>query len=177
MIDWSERQAPDSGYLWWEIAAAGASSLAVHALLAAAATPSTTAHEAQRIGAAYFPAVCAISALLDSLIDLERDANTTNHRFAAHYTSSDQAAERYAAIIIDADAQLSRLQQARQHKILLAGVLGYYLSAREANSEFAYTITEKATNAVSSTIWPILAAMRIRRIKHAAAIFKQRHQS
>lgn len=176
LIYWSERQAPESVYLWWELAAAGVSSLALHAVLAAAATPGMTSYEAQRIGAAYFPSVCAISALLDSLIDLERDANTTNHRFAAHYISSDHAAERYAAIIVDAETQLSRLQQARRHRVLLAGVLGYYLSAREARSEFAYTVTEKATNAVSSTIWPVLAVMRIRRLKHATGLFKHRHQ-
>src|SRR5580658_8672334 len=106
LIYWSEKQAPSSEYLWWELAAAGVSSLALHALLAASATPRMTSYEAQRIGAAYFPSVCAISALLDSLIDLERDANTTNHRFAANYASSDQAAERYAAIIVDAETQL-----------------------------------------------------------------------
>lgn len=165
LIFWCEKQAPGSGYLWWEIAAAGVSSLALHALLAAAATPTMTSYEAQRIGAAYFPSVCAISALLDSLIDLERDAGTTNHRFAANYASSDQAAERYAAIIVNAEAQLSRLQRARRHKILLIGVLGYYLSASEARSDFAYAVTEQATNAASSTIWPVLVVMRFRRLK------------
>jgi tetraprenyl-beta-curcumene synthase len=177
LIDWSKRQAPESGYLWWELAAAGVSSLALHAVLAAAATPGMTSYEAQRVGAAYFPSVCSISALLDSLIDFERDANTTNHRFAAHYISSDHAAERYAAIIVDAETQLCRLRQARRHKALLAGVLGYYLSAHEARSEFAYTVTEKATNAASSTIWPVLTVMRIRRLKHTTRLFKHRHQT
>ncbi|HXA54745.1 MAG TPA: DUF2600 family protein [Solirubrobacteraceae bacterium] len=163
LIRWSENQAPGSKYLWWELAAGGVSSLALHALLAAAATPGVTSYEAQRIGAAYFPSVCAISALLDSLIDLERDANTTNHRFVANYASNDQAAERYAAIIVDAETQLSKLQQARRHKVLLMGVLGYYLSAREAHSEFAHAVTEKAANATSSTIWPVLTVMRVRR--------------
>jgi tetraprenyl-beta-curcumene synthase len=166
LMSWSEKQAPDSGYLWWELAAAGVSSLALHALLAAAATPRMTSHEAQRIGAAYFPSVCAISALLDSLIDLERDADTTNHRFAANYASSEQAAERYAAIIVDAESQLGRLRQAPLHTILLMGVLGYYLSAREARSDFAYAVTERATKATSSTIWPVLMVMRFRRLKH-----------
>lgn len=176
LIHWSERQAPGSGYLWWELAAAGVSSLALHAVLAAAATPGMTSYEAQRIGDAYFPAVCAISALLDSLIDLERDANTTNHRFAGHYTSSDQAAERYAAIIVDAEAQLGRLEQARRHRVLLAGVLSYYLSARGARSELAHTVAEKATNATSFTIWPVLIIMRIRRLRHTAGLCKRRRQ-
>jgi tetraprenyl-beta-curcumene synthase len=174
LIQWSEQQAPDSKYLWWELTAAGVSSLAIHALLAAAATPKMTSHEAHSIGAAYFPAVCAISALLDSLIDLARDANTTNHRFATHYTSSGQAAERYAAIIADAEARLNGLRQAQRHKTLLIGVLGYYLSASEARNGFALAVTTRAINAASPAILPILAIMRIRRLKHAAALSRKR---
>jgi tetraprenyl-beta-curcumene synthase len=169
LIDWSERQAPCSGYLWWELAAAGISCLAIHALFAAAATPKTTSHEAQSIDAAYFPSVCAISALLDSLIDLPHDADIINHSFAAHYTSSSHAAERYAAIIADAEKQLSGLRHARRHRIILAGITGYYLSAPEAHTTFAHTVTTRAISAASPVIWPILAAMRIRRLKHNAA--------
>jgi tetraprenyl-beta-curcumene synthase len=174
LVRWSKQQIPDSGYLWWELAAAGVSSLAIHALLAAAATPKMTSREAWRIGAAYFPAVCAISTLLDSLIDLAGDADTTNHRFAAHYTSSGQAAKRYAAIIADAEARLGGLRRARRHRTLLTGVLGYYLSAPEARSEFARPVTSRAIGAVSPAIWPILAIMRIRRLKHAAALSRKR---
>jgi len=168
--DWSEKQARGSGYLWWELAAAGISCLAIHALFAAAATPKTTPHEAQSIDAAYFPPVCAISALLDSLIDLPRDADTINHSFAAHYPSSSHAAERYAAIITDAEEQLSGLRHARRHRIILTGITGYYLSAPEAHTTFAHTVATRAISAASPVIWPILAVMRIRRLKHTAAL-------
>jgi tetraprenyl-beta-curcumene synthase len=170
LIDWSERQAPCSGYLWWELAAAGISCLAIHALFAAAATPKTTPYEAQRIDAAYFPPVCAISALLDSLIDLPHDADTINHSFAAHYTASSHAAERYEAIIADAEEQLSGLRHARRHRIILAGITGYYLSAPEAHNTFAHTVTVRAISAANPVIWPILAVMCIRRLKHTAAL-------
>jgi tetraprenyl-beta-curcumene synthase len=170
LIDWSEKQAAGSGYLWWELAAAGISCLAIHALFAAAATPKTTPHEAQCTDAAYFPPVCAISALLDSLIDLPDDADTINHSFVAHYTSSSHAAERYAAIIADAEEQLSGLRYARRHRIVLAGITGYYLSASEAHTTFAHAVTTRAIRAVSPVIWPILAVMRIRRLKHTAAL-------
>jgi tetraprenyl-beta-curcumene synthase len=173
LIDWSEKQARGSEYLWWELAAAGISCLAIHALFAAAATPKTTAHEARSIDAAYFPPVCAISALLDSLIDLPHDADTINHSFAAHYTSSSHAAERYAAIIADAEEQLSGLWHARRHRIILAGITGYYLSAPEAQTTFAHTVATRAIRAASPVIWLILAVMRIRRLKHTTALSKE----
>jgi tetraprenyl-beta-curcumene synthase len=171
LIDWSEKQSPcDSGYQWWELAAAGISCLAIHALFAATATPRTTLHEAQSIDTAYFPPICAISALLDSLIDLPYDADTTNHSFASHYTTSSHAAERYAAIIAHADEQLNGLRHARRHRIILAGITGYYLSAPEARNKFAHTVRTRAISAANPVIWPILAVMRFRRLKHAAAL-------
>jgi tetraprenyl-beta-curcumene synthase len=171
LIDWSEEQSPRrSGYQWWELAAAGISCLAIHALFAVAATPETTPREAQSIDTAYFPPICAISALLDSLIDLPDDTDTINHSFAAHYTTSGHAADRYAAIIADADEQLSGLPHARRHRIVLAGIIGYYLSAPQARSKFAHTVTTRAIMAASPVIWPILVVMRARRLKHTAAL-------
>jgi tetraprenyl-beta-curcumene synthase len=173
LIRWSEKQAPGSGYLWWELAAAGISCLAIHALFAAAATPKTTPREAQRIDGAYFPAVCAISALLDSLIDLPHDAYTANHSFAAHYTSSGHAAKRYAAIIADAEEQLGGLRHSRRHRIILAGITGYYLSAPEANGDFAHPVTVSAIGAARPMIWLILAIMRVRRWGHNVALSQE----
>lgn len=174
LIDWSEKQSPcNSGYQWWEIAAAGISCLAIHALFAAAATPKITPREAQSIDTAYFPPICAISALLDSLIDLPYDSNTINHSFASHYATNSHAAERYAAIVSDADEQLSRLRHARRHRIILAGIVGYYLSAPEAHNKFAHTVTTRAIGTASPVIWPILAVMRVRRLKHTAALTQE----
>jgi tetraprenyl-beta-curcumene synthase len=169
MMHWSREQAPRSGYLWWELAAAGISCLAIHALFAAAATPRMTPREAQLIDAAYFPPVCAISALLDSLIDLPLDAGTTNHSFAAHYRSSGLVAERYATIIDSAGEMLSKLHLGRRHKIILAGITGYYLSAPEAATDFARPATARAIDVSRPMIRPILALMRIRRRGHSAA--------
>ncbi len=176
LIDWSSKQASDGRYLWWELSAAGVSSLALHALLAAAATPGMTRDEAQLIDAVYFPAVCAISALLDSLIDIERDRDTASHSFTSHYTSSTLTARRCAAIVTDAESQIDRLRQAQQHKILLTGVLGYYLSAREAHTEYARAVMNNVKNAVSTTIWPVLVVMRIRRSKGVGLSSQRSHK-
>jgi tetraprenyl-beta-curcumene synthase len=169
LIGWSEEHSPGKGYVWWELAAAGVSSVAIHALFAAAARPNTTHKEVQRIEAAYFPPICAISTLLDSLIDLMRDIDTPNHSFAAHYASRGHAAARYATIMTDARNQLLELHDSRRHRIILAGIAGYYLSAPEASRDFAYPTAASAISAAEPTILPILAIMRVRRWWHRVA--------
>ena len=59
---------------WFELAAAGSSPLAALALLAAAADPATSAATAEQTRRCYFPWIEALSTLLDSLADRERDA-------------------------------------------------------------------------------------------------------
>ncbi len=172
LIHWSRRQAQRSEYLWWELAAAGISCLGIHALFAAAATPRMTMREARLIDAAYFPPVCAISALLDSLIDLPHDAGTINHSFADHYTSSNLLAERYTTIINSAQKLLSELHLGLRHRVILAGITGYYLSAAEATTDFALPAKAQALNALGPLIRPILVAMRIRRRRHGAILSK-----
>ena len=54
-IAWSCDQAPGTSYLWWELAAGGISCLAIHALFALAANPTTTFLDAQSVDRAYFP--------------------------------------------------------------------------------------------------------------------------
>jgi hypothetical protein len=52
-----------------------------HALLAAAADARTTAAEATRIDAAYFPSIGALTVLLDDLIDREEDLAGGEHNY------------------------------------------------------------------------------------------------
>ena len=67
---WARRQtATDNGLEWWETAAAAGSSLGVHALIAAAASPMLDEQDVAAIEAAYFPWIGALHSLLDSLVD------------------------------------------------------------------------------------------------------------
>jgi tetraprenyl-beta-curcumene synthase len=162
LIAWSDTQASD-GYSWWELAAGGISCLSIHALFAAAADPDTTTVDAQLVDAAYFPPICAISALLDSLIDYTADAGTTNHSFVAHYTSSAHAASRFAAIVNDAANHTNQLRHRKRHAILLAGLASFYLSAPQARVGFARPVTDRTIASLGATTTPTLAVMRLRR--------------
>src|SRR5271154_2189965 len=125
-VEWTEAQGPD-GYLWWEMAAAGISCLSLHALFAAAACE-TTSEEAERMDAAYSRPICAISALLDGLVDAPIDIGTTNHNFVAHYGTSGEAADRFAAITTEARLLLNTLSNSCRHMVILAGIASFYLA-------------------------------------------------
>ena len=101
LIEWAAEQQDTGDYLWWELAAGG------HLLPGAARAVRggrgpTTLAEAERIDSAYYPPICAISALLDSLVDLGDDAGGTNHSFVGHYPTSSLTSERFAAITREA---------------------------------------------------------------------------
>jgi tetraprenyl-beta-curcumene synthase len=163
LVAWSRSQASGTGYLWWELAAGGISCLSIHALFAAAADPVTTVAEARQVDAAYFPPICAISALLDSLVDYTADAETTNHSFVAHYDSSTHAADRFIAIIEDATSHTNRLRHHRHHAVILAGLASFYLSAPEARIGFARLVARRTIDSLGATTTPMLAVMRLRR--------------
>jgi tetraprenyl-beta-curcumene synthase len=162
LIAWTASLGDDSGYLWWELAAAGISCLVLHALFALAACASTRA-DAERVDAAYFPSVCAISALLDSLIDRPEDVQGTNHSFVEHYSTSTMTARRFAAIAGEARELSSRLQHHARHAIILAGIASFYLSAPEANSEFARAAAACTLERLGPATTPTRAVMRWRR--------------
>ncbi len=162
LVSWTASQADRGGYLWWELAAGGISCLSLHALFAAAASKTTLA-EAERIDTAYSPPICAISALLDSLIDYPHDASGTNHSFVGHYDTCSQAAERFAAITTEARALSSTLRHHCRHMVILAGIASFYLSAPEARTEFAEPVATRTLDCLGPASAPILAVMRLRR--------------
>jgi tetraprenyl-beta-curcumene synthase len=162
LIDWTVAGKDSGEYLWWELAAAGISCLALHALFAGAAC-ATALEEAERIDTAYFPPVCAISALLDSLIDYRHDAGNANHSFVGHYETSTPIAERFAAIASEARVLASTLKHHCRHTVILAGIASFYLSAPEAHTEFAQPVATRTLDCLGPTIAPILAVMRLRR--------------
>lgn len=162
LIDWAAAQRDSGDYLWWELAAAGISCLALHALFAAAAG-ATTLEEAARIDTAYFPSVCAISALLDSLVDHRDDSAGSNHSFVAHYEDWTLAALRFAAITSEARTLSSVLKHHHRHAVILAGIASFYLSAPQARSEPAQPVASRTLECLGPTSVPILAVMRLRR--------------
>ncbi|TML00410.1 MAG: DUF2600 family protein [Actinobacteria bacterium] len=171
--EWSLAQASERGsYLWWELAAAGISCLGIHALVACGADPASTPSDAATVDAAYFPAICSLSALLDSLADYDSDAGTSNHSFVAHYDDNGHAAERLIAIAADAAAGIEHLRQRRRHAIILAGIVSYYLSCASVQRGFPALAATRLMRSACSLAIPMRAVMRARRHLHAIRVTK-----
>jgi tetraprenyl-beta-curcumene synthase len=132
---WAAAQsAPACAMHWWELAAACGSSLAIHALLAAAADPALTPATAAQIERAYWPWICGLNTLLESVVDAGTDALTGNHSYVGRYQSPDAAVERLAQIAAHATAATRALPNASHHATVLAAMACFYLSAPRPGS-------------------------------------------
>jgi tetraprenyl-beta-curcumene synthase len=132
---WARSQAEAGALRWPEVAAgAAASVLAGHALIALAGDPAATVADAERIAGAYLT-TCALSTLLDSLIDADDDAITGGHAYIAYYDEDGQVAERLALLAREALARSAALPRAAHHLMTVAGAVAFYLSAPGAEGE------------------------------------------
>ena len=171
---WAETQAHRHDLAWWEFAAGGAASiLAVHALIAAAASPTTTPQDAAAIGNAYL-LTCALSTLLDSLVDHERDQAAGTHSFTAYYANDADRARGIATVAGHALAAAAQLPKPAHHAMTVAGVAGYYLSADGASSPYARRAAAAVERELSPALGPILAIFAMWRLaKRLRALRRQ----
>lgn len=152
----------DSGeYYWWELAAGASSSVAIHALIAAAANESVDAEEAKRVDAAYFPPIGALTVLLDDLIDREADLAAGEHNYLDYYPNNEIAAERFAVLTRRARDAIASLRLKQRHTAILMGVGGFYLSTTAAKSGYAHPIRARMLKALGAAVYPILAVRKV----------------
>jgi tetraprenyl-beta-curcumene synthase len=162
---WARYQTPaGSGLHWWQIAAAGGSSLTVHALIAAAASPDVTASEAAAIEGAYFPWICALHSLLDSLVDVEEDARAGQRSLLSYHVSPQQASFAMKMLAQRAAAAARGLPEARRHGVILTGMAAYYLSSPDAWTPGARATSGKVSAALGPLVAPALVLFRARRL-------------
>jgi hypothetical protein len=140
--DWALSLGALPDYRWWEVAAGASSSVAAHALIAAAADPATTAETATLNEAAYHPPIGALTVLLDDLVDRAADQEAGEHNYIAYYERPAEAAERVAWIAGEASRRIESLPWAGRHRAILAGVGAFYLSAAEDRT---YASTARGT--------------------------------
>lgn len=160
---WASRLPAPPGYEWWEVAAGASSSVAAHALIAAAADRRTGAGEAALVEAAYCPPIGALTVLLDDLVDLDEDRAAGAHSYIGYYAGSDDAAHRLAFLARRARAAIAGLPRAGRHAAILAGVAGFYLAAPTASNAYARPVREALIDALGPAVPAIVAATRRRR--------------
>jgi tetraprenyl-beta-curcumene synthase len=160
---WANELESPPGYRWWEVAAGASSSVAAHALIAAAATPGTSAQQARLIDDAYFPPVGALTVLLDDLVDLEQDNKAGEHNYIGYYRDSGEAGDRLALIASRAAAAITELPRRRRHEAVLSGVGGFYLSAPGSRTRFAGPVRDRLLDSLSTSARLLATALRLQR--------------
>jgi tetraprenyl-beta-curcumene synthase len=161
---WAAELEMDGDYRWWEVAAGASSSVAAHALIAAAAGAYTTEVIAESIDAAYQPSIGALTVFLDDLVDRDQDLAGGEHNYLAYYESPQAAADRLASIADQAGTLIDRLPEPSRHRAILAGVAAYYLSAAGAKTPYALPIRARLLETLGPGARVIAGFMRVRRL-------------
>jgi tetraprenyl-beta-curcumene synthase len=162
---WGSNAAPPgSGLRWWEAAAAGASSMTVFALIAAAAKPGLSAAETTATEQAYFPWISALHVLLDSLIDRAQDLERGHHNLIDHYSSPSEAAHRLEWIAARALHAAEALPDGARHALIVAAMACFYLSAPRARRSAAPIPTSRILAAMGDLATPTMAVFGARRM-------------
>jgi tetraprenyl-beta-curcumene synthase len=157
---WAREQAAGTGLQWREFLGGAVSSvLAIHALIAAAASDRTTPGEATAIDCAYL-SISALSTMLDGVVDHERDSARGEAWYMDLYDSRALLAEQVVAVAADARRRAQALPEGAHHTITLVGVVAYYTSAPQARRGIAAPLTRRVNRELGPLLAPTLAVMR-----------------
>jgi tetraprenyl-beta-curcumene synthase len=154
---------PGAGLQWWETAAAAGSSLGVHALIAAAADARLGERDAELLEQAYFPWIGGLHSLLDNLIDKHED-EAAGHRSLVEYYGPQRAAERMRWMAEQASRLAEELPHGRRHTVVLAGMIGNYLSTPEAHSRQLAPVSEAVLATTGWLARPTMLVFELRRL-------------
>lgn len=159
---WARENATGTQLQWREfLAGAVSSGLALHALIAFAADPHASREQALAIDALYL-SMCALTTLLDGLVDHEQDLLSSGWPgYLRYYGDREALAQGLGGAIDHAIEQAQKLPDAPHHLVTLVGIVAYYASAPTADSEFARPVMREVTRGLAPAIGPILALMRI----------------
>jgi hypothetical protein len=162
---WASSGAHNTGLGWREfLAGAVSSGLALHALAATAADPRATDEQALTIDTVYL-SICALTTLLDGLVDYEQDLHDLGHiGYIRYYANHDELSSALKTVIRRASTESRDLPNGTYHLMTLVGVVAYYVSAPTASSEFARPVITQLHHELKPLITPTLSVMRVWRI-------------
>jgi len=169
LAGWATEESRGTDLTWWEYTAGGtASILSVHALIAAAADLGVTTAAAEDLDRAYLY-VSAISTLLDSVVDHQRDLEEGSHSFIGYYADQEKAAEGVERVIARAATEARALRRGAHHQMTAAGVAAYYLSAPTAATPPGPAIRRRAIQELGPPLVAALAVFRLWRLGKGTA--------
>jgi tetraprenyl-beta-curcumene synthase len=158
-----EANPPGAGLQWWETAAAAGSSLGVFVLIAAAAEQQLDTSEVTALEYAYFPWIGGLHSLLDNLID-KREDEAAGHRSLVEYYGPQRAAQRMRWLAGEAIRIAEDLPHSRRHLVILAAMIGNYLSSPEAHTPELEPVSESVLATVGELERPTMLVFKLRRL-------------
>ncbi|MGH2912157.1 MAG: DUF2600 family protein, partial [Solirubrobacteraceae bacterium] len=109
--------------------------------------------------------ICAVTTLLDGLVDHEQDMRNMGHPGYVRYYENHDAIAKGLMSVIDYAASGGRdIPNGAYHVMTLVGVVAYYLSAPTASSDYARDVTEQIHQELRPLVTPALAIMRAWRL-------------
>ncbi|HUB73377.1 MAG TPA: DUF2600 family protein [Solirubrobacteraceae bacterium] len=160
---WAKTLLPGGKELrWWELAAGAGSSLAVDALIAAAASSEADEDQLQAVESFYFPYVCALHSLLDSVADEQEDATSGQLSLAGCYHTPAEATARMASLAVSARHRAATLESARRHELIVVAMACSYLTSI-AEKPQAHAVREAIGGPVGATVLALRARDAIAR--------------
>jgi tetraprenyl-beta-curcumene synthase len=161
---WAKANAEAANVPWREyVAGAVASVLSVHALIATAASENVTPEQARAIDAAYL-SICALSTILDSLVDHERDVADGDPWLVGLHGDPGRLGASLTVVADRAVAQARALPRGAEHLVRLVGVVAYYTSAREDSGGPAAAQIARLRSELGPMLTPTFAVMRAWRL-------------
>ena len=158
LTSWAATELQDPAADWRKCVVSSASSvLVLHALLAAAADPSTSAEDAPRIAEAY-SSICVLLTLLDGIVDYELDDGRLG--YIGLYSTARDVQDAMVSAARRASVLASALPNPAFHSMLLSGVFAYYASSAGASNAFARPIISSVREEVGPLATPALVTLR-----------------
>ncbi|VBB06907.1 Hypothetical protein LUCI_2147 [Lucifera butyrica] len=154
MVTWLEtfsRLYPEATI--WELAAATGSTLGMFMLCAAAANPTLTKTELDRIRCAYFPWINGFHILLDYFIDAAEDRLHGDLNFVSYYGNDRIIPTRLLYFFRQSLRQARPLSRPDFTETVIHGLLAFYLSDPKTNTAAAKEIKRHLLNEAGFRSW------------------------
>jgi tetraprenyl-beta-curcumene synthase len=162
---WARRSAASHrGLQPWESAAGAGSTMAVLAMIAAAADPDLRPPVAREIEDAYFPWIGSLHSLLDSLVDYQEDIAVQGRALVGYYRSAPEAAERMGTLAREALRRALGLPRGKRHALIVAAMSSFYIcQVDRRRSAHARLIAPAVLDAFGALAAPNMAVLGARR--------------
>jgi tetraprenyl-beta-curcumene synthase len=160
-------QSESRAATWFELAAGGSSSLAIHTLLALATETTPLSVDLDGIRRRYVEVIAVMATMLDSYVDQLEDVANGDHSYVAHYPTSQTRVARIQRLIQRSFREALALPDGERHAVIVACMVALYLSKDSARAGELRESSERLAAAGGSLTELLLPILRVWRIAYS----------